>query len=39
VIQVYAARAWGWKGVVAVHTWLILKRANAAGYTRYEVVG
>jgi hypothetical protein len=39
VVQVYAARAWGWKGVVAVHTWLILKRAGAADYTRYEVVG
>jgi hypothetical protein len=25
--------------VVAVHTWLIVKRAGAAGYTRYEVVG
>ncbi len=39
VVQVYAARAWGWKGVVAVHTWLIMKRAGAADYTRYEVVG
>jgi len=39
VVQVYAARAWGWKGVVAVHTWLIMKRAGAAAYTRYEVVG
>jgi len=39
VVQVYAARAWGWKGVLAVHTWLVMKRAGAAGYTRYEVVG
>ncbi|MGH6943680.1 MAG: DUF3750 domain-containing protein [Geminicoccaceae bacterium] len=39
VVQVYAARAWGWKGVFAVHTWLIMKRAGASAYERYEVVG
>lgn len=39
VVQVYAARTWGWKGVFAVHTWLIMKRAGAARYDRYEVVG
>jgi Protein of unknown function (DUF3750) len=39
VIQVYAARAWGWKGVFAVHTWIALKRANALAFERYEVVG
>jgi hypothetical protein len=39
VVQVYAARTWGWKGVFAVHTWLIMKRADAARYDRYEVVG
>ena len=39
VVQVYAARAWGWKGVLAVHSWIILKRAGAAAYERYEVVG
>lgn len=39
VIQVYAARAWGWKGVFAVHTWISLKHAGASGYDRYEVVG
>lgn len=39
VVQVYAARAWGWKGIFAVHTWLIMKREGAARYDRYEVVG
>lgn len=39
VIQVYAARAWGWKGVFAVHTWITIKHAGAANYDRYEVVG
>ena len=39
VVQVYAARAWGWKGVFAVHSWIVLKHAGSNGYDRYEVVG
>ena len=39
VIQVYAARAWGWKAVFAVHSWIVLKRADARAFERYEVVG
>ena len=39
VIQVYAARAVSWRGVLAVHTWIALKPRDAEAYTRYEVVG
>jgi Protein of unknown function (DUF3750) len=39
VVQVYAARAWGWKGVFAVHSWIVFKRASAPAFERYEVVG
>jgi hypothetical protein len=39
VIQVYAARTVGWKGVLGVHTWIALKRSGAEAYVRYEVVG
>jgi hypothetical protein len=39
VVQVYAARTWGWKGAVAVHSWIALKPAEAGGYDRYDVVG
>jgi len=39
VIQVYAARAFGWRGGFAVHTWIIVKRAGADAFTRYDVVG
>ena len=39
VVQVYAARAFGWRGAFAVHTWLAAKPANADRYTRYEVIG
>jgi hypothetical protein len=39
VIQVFAARTWGWKGVFAVHSWISIKHAGADRYDRYEVVG
>jgi uncharacterized protein DUF3750 len=39
VLQVYAARAVGWKGVLGVHTWVTFKPSGAAEYTRYEVIG
>lgn len=39
VVQAYAARAWGWRGWFAVHTWIAVKRENASSYTVYEVVG
>ena len=25
VVQVYAARTWGWKGAFAVHSWIVFK--------------
>ncbi len=39
VVQVYAARAVGWRGVMAVHTWVAVKVTDTPAYTRYEVVG
>ena len=39
VVQVYAARTWGWKGAFAVHSWIVFKPEGAAAYERYEVVG
>ncbi|MGK9172758.1 DUF3750 domain-containing protein [Yokenella regensburgei] len=38
VVQIYAAPTWGWKGVVAVHPWIIFKRAGETDYSRYEVI-
>lgn len=38
IVQVYAAPTWGWKGVVAVHPWIIYKRAGEKEYNRYEVI-
>lgn len=39
VVQVYAARTVGWRGVFAVHTWIVTKRSGAGAYRRYEVMG
>jgi hypothetical protein len=39
VIQVLAAPTYGWRGYVAVHPWIIYKRAGQSAYTRYEVIG
>lgn len=39
VVQVYAARAYSWRGYFAVHTWISTKPANADQFTTYEVVG
>jgi hypothetical protein len=39
LIQVYAARAVSWRGIFAVHTWIVVKPTGAPRYVRYEVVG
>lgn len=38
-IRVYVARTGSWKGIVSVHSWILLKAAGAERYERYEVVG
>jgi hypothetical protein len=38
-VLVMTGRTGGWKGVVAVHSWVVFKRANARNWTRYDVVG
>ena len=39
VVQVYAARTWGARGAIGVHTWIAAKRGGADHYRRYEVIG
>jgi hypothetical protein len=38
-ILVFTGRTGGWKGVVAVHSWIVFKGENARAWTRYDVVG
>ena len=39
IVQVYAARTFGWRGLFGVHTWIAVKPTGAAAYTVYEVIG
>lgn len=39
LVQVYAARTWGWKGAFAVHSWIALKPEGAPAFERWDVVG
>lgn len=39
VILVYASRAFHWRGIFAVHTWIATKKKNAAHYQVYQVIG
>lgn len=39
IVQVYAARAFNWRGIFAVHTWIATKPANAPSYTVHQVLG
>jgi len=39
VIHVLAARTGGLKGALAIHSWIVLRRAGESGYDRYDKVG
>lgn len=39
ILIVYGARAWGWRGWFAIHTWVAAKRTGETSYTVYDVVG
>lgn len=39
VVQVYAARAVGWRGYFGVHTWIAVKPTGAERFTVHEVMG
>lgn len=39
IVQVLGAPTYGWRGYVAIHPWLIYKRAGQTEYTRFEVIG
>lgn len=39
IVKVLSAPAFGWRGYVAIHPWLIYKRAGQTEYNRFEVIG
>jgi hypothetical protein len=38
-VLIMSGQTGGWKGVVSVHSWIVLKPANASEWRRYDVVG
>lgn len=38
-VLVLAGRTRGWKGAVALHSWIVIKPAKGASWRRYDVVG
>jgi hypothetical protein len=36
LVRVFAARTVRWRGIFAVHTWVVVKERNAPCYTRYD---
>jgi hypothetical protein len=36
VVRVFAARTVRWRGIFATHCWIVVKRAGASAYTRYD---
>ena len=39
VVSVWAARAFNWRGLLAVHTWIATKAENAPHYMVHQVIG
>ena len=38
-VLVLCGRTGGWKGVISVHSWIVVKAKGAKSWTRYDVVG
>jgi Protein of unknown function (DUF3750) len=36
MVRIYAARTVRWRGIFAVHSWIVVKEPNASHYTRYD---
>lgn len=39
IVQVYAARAYSWRGMFGVHSWIAVKPTDASEFMVYEVMG
>jgi Protein of unknown function (DUF3750) len=36
VVRIFSARTVRWRGIVATHSWIVLKSAGAASYSRFD---
>jgi hypothetical protein len=39
LVRIYAGRVGRWRGIFAHHSWIVVKEAGAARYTRFDKVG
>lgn len=39
MVRIYAARVGRWRGIFAVHDWIVLKEEGASSYDRFDKVG
>jgi len=39
IVQIYAARAFNWRGMFGLHTWLVIKQKNENKYSVYQIIG
>lgn len=39
LVRIYAGRVGRWRGILAHHSWIVVKEAGAARYTRFDKVG
>ena len=39
VVEVYSARAFNWRGMFSVHTWIAVKPKNADSFTVFQFIG
>ena len=39
IVQVYSARAFNWRGLFGIHTWIAMKEKNADKYMVHQVLG
>lgn len=38
VVRIFSARTVSWRGIVATHSWIVIKEANARSYERFDYV-
>ncbi|MCS0496196.1 DUF3750 domain-containing protein [Ancylobacter sp. MQZ15Z-1] len=39
MVRIYSARVGRWRGIFAVHSWIVFKEAGASAYERFDKVG
>ena len=38
VVRIFSARTVRWRGIIATHSWIVVKEANAPAYSRFDFI-